>query len=142
MHGLARPEWYHGFIENRCETLCCVLPSEHTGGPCPKPSPHPPPSVPKTGKALVMPLVQWVSMGGGNRIPSDDMSARLPLFPLKMVFIHFKRSDWIVTSNQVLKKTVFTNLFLQNRVECNLIYYDTVELQFLLKLNTNNNICI
>ena len=33
---------------------------------------------PLKGNALVTPLVLRVSMGGGNRLPSDDPSARLP----------------------------------------------------------------
>ena len=37
----------------------------------------------KGGNALVTPLVLQVSMGGGDRLPSGDPSARLPSYRIK-----------------------------------------------------------
>ena len=76
LRGPARPEWYHGLTENRRETtlaLCFVewvrLPEAQT----PK----------KGGNALVTTLVLRVSMGGGDRLPSGEPSARLPRYFIK-----------------------------------------------------------
>lgn len=48
------------------------------------PSLHPSPHPSKVGNGLVKPLVLRLSMGGGNRLASGDMSARLPISSIQV----------------------------------------------------------